>query len=103
MIGVSLSYLYRTTDVILYTAKNFIQGSLGQTVKRLVSNFAVLGLMVWGGFRFIPQQMDGWVRWFGYAVLYGICTCIAFAAVNLALNPQEGKALWKRVRDLLKH
>ena len=103
MIGVSLSYLYRTTDVILYTAKNFIQGSLGQTVKRLVSNFAVLGLMVWGGFRFVPQQMDGWVMWFGYAVLYGICTCIAFAAVNLALNPQEGKALWKRVRDLLKH
>ncbi len=102
MIGVSLSYLYRTTDVILYTAKNFVQGTLGQTFKRLASNFAVLAAVVYAGFRLIPQHMDSWLKWFVYAVIYGICTCAAFAAVNLALNPQEGKALMQRVKDLLK-
>lgn len=102
MIGVCLSYLYRTTDVIIYTAKHFVHGSLGRTFKRLVSNGVVFAAVVWLGFRFIPQQMSGWVAWFGYAVVYGVGVCITFAVVNLALNPKEGKALSIRIRDLIR-
>ncbi len=101
MIGICLSYLYRTTDVIFYTAKYFIDGSLGQTFKRLMSNGVVFAVMVWLGFRFIPQQISSWFGWFGYAVVYGIVVCIVYGTVNLALNPQEGKALFIRARDLI--
>ncbi len=102
MIGVCVSYLYRTTDVIFYTAKNFVSGSLKQTFKRLLSNGVVFAAVVWLGFRFVPQQVSGWIAWFGYAVIYGIFVAVTFAAVNLALNPQEGKAVFVRVRDLVK-
>lgn len=101
MLGVTMSYLYRTTDVIFYTAKNFIEGTLGKTFKRLLVNFVVLGVTVYLGFQFVPQRLDSWIAWFGYAIMYGICTCAAFGIVNLAMDPREGKVLVKRVRDLI--
>lgn len=102
MIGVCLSYLYRTTDVIFYTAKHFVHGSLGQTFKRLISNSVVFAVVVFLGFRLIPQEVSGWFAWFAYAVAYGIGVCIIFAVVNLALNPKEGKALLARVKGLIR-
>lgn len=102
MIGICVSYLYRTTDVIIYTAKNFVHGSLMRTFKRLGVNFLTYAVMAGLGLYLIPQVVSGWVMWFVCAMVYGVAACIVFTGVNLIVDPREGKALLVRVRDLVK-
>lgn len=102
MIGICISYLYRTTDVVIYNAKHFVKGSLKHTIKRLIGNGAVFAVVVFLGCNWIPRHLSGWYSWFGYALVYGIITCIAFVLVNLLLDPKEGKALFARAKELLR-
>lgn len=102
MIGICVSYLYRTTDVIIYTAKHFVHGSLMRTFKRLGVNFLTYAVMTGLGLYLIPQVVSGWVMWFVCAMVYGVAACIVFAGVNLIVDSREAKALLVRVRDLVK-
>ena len=102
MTGICVSYLYRTADVIIYTAKHFVQDTLGQTVKRLVCNTVLLVAMVYLGLRFVPQQMKGWISWFSYAVAYGVMSCITFVGANMVIDSKERQSLLLRVKDLMR-
>lgn len=102
MIGVCVSYLYRTTDVFIYTAKHFVKGTLGQTAKRLLCNTLLLVVMVYLGIQFVPQQMNGWISWFIYATIYGISCCIVFVGVNMLIDPKERQSLYLRIKDLIR-
>jgi O-antigen/teichoic acid export membrane protein len=102
LLGTCLSYLYRTTDVILYSAKHFLQGSLKTTGGRILRNLSVSGAMIALCIRFVPQQMDGWLMWFVWAVFSGGLSSIVLLAVNLLLEPEEAKALLTRAKELLK-
>ena len=102
LIGTCLSYLYRTTDVILYSAKHFLQGSLKMTGWRLLRNMALSGAMVALCISLVPQQMDSWLTWFVWAVFSGGLSGMVLLAVNLLMEPEEGKALLTRVKELLK-
>lgn len=102
MMGICISYLYRTADVIIYTAKHFVHATLGQTIKRLVCNTVLIVVMVWVGLNFVPQQMNSWLSWFFYAVAYGVISCVTFLGVNMLIDPKERKSLFLRVKDLMR-
>lgn len=101
LIGTCLSYLYRTTDVVLYTAKNFMPGTLGISFRRLGRNFLIMGLLLWGLIRVVPQTVDSWFYWLFWAVVSGCVICASFVLINLLLEPREAKALWERLRGML--
>ena len=101
MIGICASYLYRTADVIVYTARHFVRGSLRHTVKRLAVNSLTFAVAVHLGMMLVPRVMSGWGAWFGYAVVYGVCCCVVFAGANFIADWQEGEVLFQRVKDLL--
>ena len=61
--GTCVSYLYRTTDTILYNAGHFLNGTLKRTVVRLIRNLCVSAVFVYLGIRFIPAEMSGWGMW----------------------------------------
>lgn len=102
LLGTCASYLYRSTDVIIYCAQKFMPGTLKITFSRLVRNGACMAALTWVGIRMVPPIMAGWAAWFGYAVVFGV-TCVAvFLAVNAGFEKAAFLACCRRVRDLLR-
>ena len=69
---------------------------------RLLRNMALSGAMVALCISLVPQQMDSWLTWFVWAVFSGGLSGMVLLAVNLLMEPEEGKALLTRVKELLK-
>lgn len=101
VIGMLVSYLYRTTDVILYSAKRFVPGTLKKTLKRIAVNAVAAAVLITGGVLLIPQVMTGWMTWLLCALVFGVVSCVVFGGVNLLLEPREGKAWVARIKGLL--
>ena len=102
LIGTCLSYLYRTTDVIIYSARHFLPGTLKKTSRRLLRNSVTAAVLTMLGLRLIPQEMSGWLSWLGWAVAGGCGICGGFLAINLAFEPAQRRMLLDRVKALLR-
>lgn len=101
LIGTCMSYLYRTTDVIVYNAKNFLSGSLSKTWLRLLRNFITAGIAVFVGIKVIPETVSGWLGWFVIAMAAGIGVTILFCLVNVVAEPKEFKVVVGRFKSIL--
>lgn len=101
MIAMCMSYLYRTTDVVVYTAKYFVPGTLKTTFSRLVRNTVVIAAVIFLGVRFLPQTTDSWLTWLISAAIVGVGSCIMLALVNWIFEPKEFKKLFGMAREIL--
>ena len=102
LIGTCVSYLYRSTDVILYSAKRFIKGTLKKTILRLIRNAAVFAILVFLGIKFIPVHMDSWILWILWALLAGFVSLAVLMGVNLIFEPAVFKDMLGRIKGMLK-
>ena len=102
LIASCASHAYRLIDVIIYTERHFVRGSIKTTLFRIARNAAALGLATWAGVSLIPSDCTGWISWFLSAVVFGVCACVVFIAVNVIFEPQEAKATVKRIKDIIK-
>lgn len=100
LIGTCASYLYRTTDVIVYAAKHFLPGSLALTARRLLRNVLAAAAVVAAGLWLIPQEIGGWLAWIGWAALFTLCAAAAVGLVNLLAEPKEFRTLASRLPAL---
>ena len=101
LIGTCASYAYRTSDVIIYNAKHFLPNSLKKTGLRIFRNALVSVVLVLAAIRFVPSEISNWLVWFGWAILDGIIVVSVMAVVNYIAEPEELKALLKRVKGLV--
>lgn len=102
LLGTLASYTYRTVDVLFYSAKRFLPGTLGKTFRRIVRNGITAAVLIWLGIRFIPSAMDGWFAWFAYAVAAAVLTALALAVVNFVFEKNEFMAAFARIKDITK-
>lgn len=102
LLGMCASYLYRTTDVIIYSAKHFVSGTLKNTFMRILRNGIVTGGIIALGIRFIPSATDSWFVLIGSAVAFGITALVAIVAVNLIFEPKEFKSLLGIAKEIIK-
>ncbi len=100
MIGICASYLYRSADVIVYAAKNFVNKTLKKSALRILRNIVASGVLVTLGIMFIPQTVGSWLGWVAYSCIFGIIALTVFAIVNIVFEPQEFKALLGRVKEI---
>lgn len=100
MLGLCTSHLYRTTDMILYSRKRILHGSLVLTFRRLARNVAAFALLAAAGLRWMPRQPDSWPEWFVSALMLGLTGCCAFAAVNCLAERDQAKQVFARIRSL---
>ncbi len=102
MAAMLFAYLYRTFDIIIYSAKHFINGTLKNTLFRILRNSLVAVVCVLFGILFVPQSTESWFVWFLSAVGIG---CIAMALIfiiNLVFEPNETKKIFSIFKAVLK-
>ena len=101
LIGTCASYLYRSTDVIVYTAKNFLSGTLGKTAKRLLRNLIAAGGMVALGLMVLPQWAGNWGSWVASSLLFGAVDAGVLLGVNVLFERDEFKRFVARIKEIL--
>lgn len=89
LIGTCASYLYRSTDVIFYASKYLITGTRKTTFKRLLRNVVISAVLNFLGFLLIPAQMNSWITWILYAVLFFLGTAVVIIGVNFIAEPSQ--------------
>lgn len=99
LVGTVCSYLYRTTDFIIYTSKNILYRSPYITYKNLLYNImaAIIALLP---FQFIHIQVTNFVQWIGYAVITSLWVAVIVCAVNFILNQKNAKASINYIKQI---
>ncbi len=100
LIGTCASYLYRSLDVILYSASRFMKGTLKRTFFRLARNAAVSALLIFIGLKLIPTEMSGWFAWVLWAVIYAVVSLALIAGVNILFERQVFGEMMSRIRSI---
>ena len=95
MMAMCLSYLYRTADVVFYSAKRFLEGTLKRTLSRLLRNGITMAGLITVGVLLLQHDTTSWFVWIGQAVVIGITSVVVLVLVNFIFEPQEIKGLLK--------
>ena len=103
LIGTCASYLYRTTDVIIYTAKNFLPGTLRRSIVRIFRNAAVSGAMTVGGLHLISRSVYSWGGWIINAVAFGILDIVVVIITNFLFERTEMVNAFMRFQEIAKN
>lgn len=102
LIGTICSYFYRSTRIIYYTGHELVKGTFRKTIFRILRNFVVSALLVWGGINIVPQNMYKFSVWFIHACLTGGVSMVVLLAVNYFAEPSSFNELILRLRNILK-
>lgn len=102
LFGTVCSYAYRSVEVMIYNCRNLVAKSGVKSSFRVLRNLAASIVVMLVGIQWIPQKMDSFVTWFGYAVVCGVISSIVIVLVNMICEPKEFQELWGRVKGILK-
>ena len=102
LLGTVCSYGYRSIDVILYNRKYLVEGTGRMTFRRIVRNLVVSLLVMAGCFMFVPQAMDSFLVWAGYAAVTALTSGVCLVGVNYLCEKEEFYAMLQRVRSMKK-
>lgn len=82
LIGTVISFLYRTTVMILYANKKILKENSKSTFIRIISScFIIIVVILVSRFFNIPYKIEGWLSW----ILYGIVTTLVAAIISLLI------------------
>ena len=102
LIGTCASYLYRTVDVIIYTAKNFLPKTLRKSFSRILRNAVASCIMTALGLYFISTSVSSWFGWVVGAVIFGIVDIAVIAVVNYLFERKEAMTVLARFKGMLR-
>ena len=78
LIGTVISFLYRTTDIIVYTNRHILKQSFFKSLRR-VFQMVVTIVLVWNIFEhFVHAEITTWTSW----ILWGIITFLVSAVLS---------------------
>lgn len=95
------SYLYRTTDTILYTYKHVLGGSSRRAWIRIAANLLVCGSISAGLMVFSNWIALGWIPFFIYAAFAGLIILPLVIALNWWMDKTTVRNLWTRAAGIL--
>ena len=102
LFGTACSYAYRSIEVMIYNHKKLVKGSGKKSLARVMRNLVIGILLILAGIYFVPQRMSSFLIWFVYAVVVGLVSTGVIVIVNMGFEPQEFKALLKRVTGVVR-
>lgn len=98
LLGTICSYLYRTLDIIIYTSRNIIPGTIKKTSMRILRNLILSCVIMF--FVNNDLELNSWIALLGYALVFGIGVIVAFVMVNGILEFNELRNVCKTVKGL---
>ncbi len=101
LIGTCASYLYRTTDVIVYTARHFLPGTLKRSIFRIFRSAVLSILLILSAWKIVPADMSGWLSWLLWAILDAVIVTLIMTLGNVAFEPKEFRTLLNRLLGLI--
>lgn len=101
LIGTICSYLYRTADVMIYTSKNIVTGTLKKSVWRLCYNLAAMILLM-TVFQKLSITLENWFEWLIFACISGVICMLVFGIENFLLEPVEMKNTLSQIKRVVK-
>ena len=97
LVGTVCSYLYRTTDIIIYVGRHIVPGTIKMTMCRAVRNLVVMLVLYNISSRF-ELSIVTWMDWFLYAVVVGCISLVVFIVVNACFEMQMAKKVLNVVK-----
>lgn len=89
LIGTICSYMYRTTDVIIFTYKNILKRKVTLFLKNIIINF-ILMIMLYIVFNiFWPLNVNSYTIWIIKSCLISIMCCFVYVIGNYIFNKEE--------------
>ena len=89
LIGTICSYLFRTTDVIIYTHKHLVNSSIWTTVKNYAINFASMAFVYCVFDIIMPLHAESVIEWIIQAIVVSVIVFAVFAALNFIFNREK--------------
>lgn len=89
LIGALSSYLYRTTDVLFYSNKHFVPGTIKNTFLRIIRNGITMLILIFLGLNFLPTTIDNWLVWLLCAVTVAFVSGCVFLIINFVFEKRQ--------------
>lgn len=103
LIGTLCSYVYRTCDLMLYTSKVILKGSIFVTLKKLAIN-GILAFVAASPFLFFIELHIATIgAWFVAAVCISIWTITVIFVGNFILQPKTMRTILLHLKQVLAH
>ncbi len=102
VIGMCASYLYRSFDIVFYSAKRFVPGTLKLSLWRLLRHTVLSVGLVLGALLIVPQTTDSWLTWLVSAAGIAAASVAVLLLSNVVFEPREMKRCFSLVGDILR-
>lgn len=93
LIGTVCSYLYRTTDIILYTYKHLVKRQMSILIRTLCTNFFAMTALYVIFCLFFPIHTRSFGEWVIQGCMVSFASVVVFFLCNIVLNRQEMQKL----------
>lgn len=102
LLGTVFSYGYRSLEMIFYTEKYLLPGTLKRSLSRIIRNALAVTALTAAGICCIPQSMNSFVVWFLYAVTAGVVSAAVIVGINYLFEPEGFRELMERLKRIIK-
>ena len=91
LLGGCVSYIYRTTDVIVFSYRNILKNGLFKNFIRIGLNIVVCIIEMAAGYGKISIANITWGRWIVVSMIVLTINAVVFIILNVLLNSREAK------------
>lgn len=102
LIGTVCSYLFRTTDVIIYTHKHLVESSIWTSVKNYAINLTAMVLIYCFFEIMMPVHTESVLAWIIQAIGVSIVVIVVFALFNFIFNREKVARIYYFVRQKIR-
>ena len=100
LMGAIVSYVYRTTDFILYANKNILNRSNWYTVKKLLLNLILMLISIFLIMNLLNIQVLTYVDWIKQSILVSFIVIMLFLTINCLFDKSKLIELVRRIKKL---
>ena len=93
LLGTIVSYLFRTTDVILFVYRHLMERSIWRFVRLVVTNLVAMGALIAVFYLWRPVVVSSYLSWLLWAIVIGMITVMTFGVFNLLINFRDTKEM----------
>lgn len=102
LLGTVCSYIFRTTDVIIYTYKHLVDLSIWTFVKNYTINFTAMLLVYYFFYYLIPIHANSVLEWILQAIVVSFVIIVIFSILNFIFNREKTFGIYSLIKERIR-